>query len=129
MSWYWKWKPTWRKHLITYNSYPWIMFSFNWLVIIWRGGSSHEIVYPRSRAWRNFGRRWARGMGSLENWIIFMDVIYVSSLKGFHPSTIPGKPLLHFYIIKPLLSWNSIILDDKHGPKYAPGKYISRSNS
>ena len=23
--------------IITYNSHPWIMFSFNWLVIIWRG--------------------------------------------------------------------------------------------
>ena len=38
MSWYWKQKPTWRKDLITYNSHPCIMFSFNWLVIIWRGG-------------------------------------------------------------------------------------------
>ena len=35
--WYWKWKPTWRKDVITYNSNPWILFSFNWLVIIWRG--------------------------------------------------------------------------------------------
>ena len=31
-------KPTWRKCLITYNSHLWIMFSFNWLVIIWREG-------------------------------------------------------------------------------------------
>ena len=38
MSWYWKRKSTWRKDLITYNNNPWIMFSFNWLVIIWRGG-------------------------------------------------------------------------------------------
>ena len=30
MSWYWKWKPNW--------NHPWIMFSFNWLVMIWRGG-------------------------------------------------------------------------------------------
>ena len=37
MSWYWKRKVTWRKDLITYKSHPWIMFSFNWLVIIWRG--------------------------------------------------------------------------------------------
>ena len=36
MGWYWKRKPIWRKGLITYNSHPWIMFSFNWLVIIWR---------------------------------------------------------------------------------------------
>ena len=38
MSWYWKRKLTWKKDLITYNSHPWIMFPFNWLVIIWRGG-------------------------------------------------------------------------------------------
>ena len=38
MSWYRKRKPTWRKDLIRYNSHPWIMFYFNWLVIIWRGG-------------------------------------------------------------------------------------------
>ena len=39
ISWYWKQKLTRRKHLITYNSHPWIMFSFNLLVvIIWRGG-------------------------------------------------------------------------------------------
>ena len=37
-SWYWKRKPTWRKDLITYNNHPWVMFSFNWLVIIWRRG-------------------------------------------------------------------------------------------
>ena len=37
MSWYWKRKPTWRKDLTTYNNHPWIMFSFNRLVIIWRG--------------------------------------------------------------------------------------------
>ena len=34
---YWKRKPTWRKDMITHNSHPWSMFSFNWLVIIWRG--------------------------------------------------------------------------------------------
>ena len=42
MSRYWKWKPTWRKDLITYNSHPRIMFPFNWLVIIWRGGGVCE---------------------------------------------------------------------------------------
>ena len=38
MSWYWKRKPTWRKGLITFNSPLWIMFSFNWLVIILEKG-------------------------------------------------------------------------------------------
>ena len=36
MSWNWKQESTWRKDLITYNSHHWIMFYFNWLVIIWR---------------------------------------------------------------------------------------------
>ena len=37
-SWYWKREPSWRKDLITYNNHSWIMFSFNWLFIIWKGG-------------------------------------------------------------------------------------------
>ena len=81
MSLYWKQKPTWRKDLITYNSYPWIMFSFKWLFIIWRGGSSFEIGRIRSRGWKNFERWWKRGVGDLENWTIFIDVIWVSSLS------------------------------------------------
>ena len=36
ISLYWKWKSTWRKDLVTDNSHLWIMFSFNWLFIIWR---------------------------------------------------------------------------------------------
>ena len=36
MSWYWKTDLK-DKDLITYNSHPWIIFPFNWLVIIWRG--------------------------------------------------------------------------------------------
>ena len=64
MSWYWKWKPTWRKDLITYNSHPRIMFPFNWLVITWRGGSSFEIGRPGSSSWKNFGRSWTKGWGS-----------------------------------------------------------------
>ena len=62
MRWYWKRKSTWRKDLITYNSHPWIVLSFNWLVIIWKGGEG------------------TRGVGGPENCKIFMDVIYVSSL-------------------------------------------------
>ena len=53
------------KDLITYNSHPWIMFSFNWLVIICRGkgGGSFEIGRPRSTGWKDFGRKWTRGVG------------------------------------------------------------------
>ena len=85
MSWYWKRKPTWRKDLITYNSLPWIMFSFNRLVIIWKGGGgrSIEIGRPRSGGWKNFGCRWTREVGGLENWTMFMDVICVSSLAKY----------------------------------------------
>ena len=43
-------------------------------------GSSFEIGHPRSRGRKNFGRRWTRGVRGLENWTIFMDVIYVLSL-------------------------------------------------
>ena len=66
MSWYWKRKPTWKKDLI-YNSHPWIMLFFNWLVIIWKGREdSLETGRPRSRGWKNFGRRWKRGVGILK---------------------------------------------------------------
>ena len=46
------------------------------------GGSSIEIGRPRSMGWKNFGRRWARGVRAFENWAIFMDVICVSSLMS-----------------------------------------------
>ena len=45
-----------------------------------RESGSLEIGRSRSRAWKNFGLRWTRGVGGLENWTIFVDVIYVSSL-------------------------------------------------
>ena len=83
MGWYWKRKPTWRKDLITYNSHPWIVVSFNWLVIIWTkwwGGGLSKIGCPRSKGWKNFGRRWTRWVGGLENWTSFIDAIWVSSL-------------------------------------------------
>ena len=47
----------------------------------WGRGGSFEIGHPRSRGWNDFGRSWTRGVGGLENWIIFMHVICVSSLK------------------------------------------------
>ena len=39
-----------------------------------------EMGRPRSRGWKNIGRRWTKGMVGLENWTILMDVIFVSSL-------------------------------------------------
>ena len=37
---------------------------------------SFETGRPRSRRWKNFGCRWARGAGGLENCTIFMEVIF-----------------------------------------------------
>ena len=47
------------------------------------GGVTFEIGRPRSGGWKNFGRRWTRGVGGPQNWRIFMDVIRVSSYIGF----------------------------------------------
>ena len=70
-----------REDRITYNSHPWIMFSLKLLVFICREGGSFEIGRPRSKEWKHFGRRSTIGVGDLENWTIFMDVICVSSLE------------------------------------------------
>ena len=43
------------------------MFSLKWLVIIWKGGGSFETGHPRSRQWKNFGRRWTWGSWKLDN--------------------------------------------------------------
>ena len=43
-------------------------------------GGLLEIGRPRSRESKNLGPRWTRGVGGLENWAIFMDVICLSSL-------------------------------------------------
>ena len=45
------------------------------------GRGSFETGCPRSRGWNNFRCRMTRRVSGLENWKIFMDVIYVSSLK------------------------------------------------
>ena len=73
MSYCWKRKPSCRKDLITYNSHPWIMFSLIYRLSFGEGtgwGVSFKIGHPRSREWKNFGRRWTRGVGgswNLEN--------------------------------------------------------------
>ena len=79
MSWDWKRKPIWRNDLTTNNSHPWIMFSFNWLVIIWRGGR-RGVRLKLDVQGKEGGRRWA---GGLENWTIFTDLLCVSCLKAF----------------------------------------------
>ena len=57
-------------NLITYKSHSWIMFSFHWLFITWRGEGwedSFEIGHPKTRGWKKFGRTWTRGLGT---WIL-----------------------------------------------------------
>ena len=48
-----------------------------------REEGSFEIGRATSRGWKKFGRRWTRGVGGLENWTIFIDVICLSSLTSF----------------------------------------------
>ena len=50
----------------------------DWLSFRERGGS-FEIGRPRSRGWKNIGRRWTKGVGGPGNLTIFIDVICVSS--------------------------------------------------
>ena len=68
MSWCWKRKPSWRKDLLTYNSYPWIIYFFliDWLSFGDRGRNSFELGRPRTRTWKNFGGRWTRSSGVLK---------------------------------------------------------------
>ena len=97
ISWCWKRKPTWRKDPITYNSHPWIMFSFNWLAMIWRkaggvkGGrevGSFETRRPRLRGWRILGVDGQRGWGSWK----------VDNFHGRHTCVIlKGVCVIYYY--------------------------------
>ena len=70
----------WEKDLITYNSHLWIMFSFNFLDMIWRREDLFDNGDLRSRGWKNFGCKWTSGRESGSwVWTIFMDVICVLS--------------------------------------------------
>ena len=55
------------------------MFSLFLIGYHFKKGGSFEIGCSRS-GWRNFGRRWTRGVGGLENWTIFTNAIRGSSL-------------------------------------------------
>ena len=81
MSWYWKRKPTWRKDLITYNSHPWKLFSFNGLTIIWREGARLKLDVQGQGGGGILDVDGQRGWGGIENWTIFMDIIFVSSFN------------------------------------------------
>ena len=54
---------------------------------------SFEIGRPRSRKWENFGCRWTRGLGGLENSTIFMGVICISFLTSNVKAVIEKKLL------------------------------------
>ena len=82
MSWYWKWKPTWRKSLIAYNSHPRIMFPFNWLVIVWREGGFAWNWTSKVNGVEELGG--GEGVRCLQNWPIFMDfIVYRPSCHFF----------------------------------------------
>ena len=69
------------KDLITFDSHLGL-FHFKLLVPIWREeGDSFEIGLLRSSGWKNFGRSWTTGVGSLENWTTFLDGTCASSLN------------------------------------------------
>ena len=88
MSWFWKGKSTWRKELITYNSHSWIMFSFNWLVINWRGWVRLKLDVQDQGGGRIIGVVGQRGRGSGK-----LDNFY-----GRHMCIIPKKNQAYIYL-------------------------------
>ena len=65
--------------LITHNSLPWIMISFNAFVIIWR----REVLLKLNVHGQGSGRISdidKQGVEGLETWTIFMDIVWLSSL-------------------------------------------------
>ena len=58
--------------------------------------ASFENGRPRSRGWKNFGRRWTRGVEGFGTWAIFMDVICASFFNMNNPLEL--KPLIRFRI-------------------------------
>lgn len=65
--------------LITHDSLPWIMISFNAFVIIWR----REVLLKLNVQGQGGGRISdidKQGDEGLETWTIFMDIVWLSSL-------------------------------------------------
>ena len=52
-------------------------------------GDAFEIGRPRSRGWKNFGRRWTGG-GCLENWKIFKNVMCIIPIKVVNKNVLVG---------------------------------------
>ena len=59
-------KTKWNKDLITCYSHPWIMFPFNWLVIIWREGVPLTLDAQGQEDWR-ISDVDGQGLGALGN--------------------------------------------------------------
>ena len=55
------------------------MFSYNWLIIVWKGRVRLKLDV-QCQADRRISNVDGQGMGGLENWTVFMDVVCVSSL-------------------------------------------------
>ena len=65
--------------LITHDSLPWIMISFNAFVIIWR----REVLLKLNVQGQGGGRISdidKQGDEGLETWTIFMNIVWLSSL-------------------------------------------------
>ena len=97
IDWYWKLKLTCRKVMIIYNSHPWIMLSFNWLVIIWRerrggGGGGGRVVRCRKLD--------LQGQGVEEFWTQINKQGWgswkMNNFHGLHMCIIPYADLTHF---------------------------------
>ena len=96
-SWYWKRKPTWRKDLIKYNSHPWIMLSFNWLVIIWREGVRLKLDVQGQGGGRILDLDGQRG------WV----VLKIGHFHGRHMCIIPKVFPYHILSYVSSLNWNA----------------------
>ena len=71
--------------VITYNSHPWIMFSFNWLIIIWKREVRLKLGVQSQGGARimDVDGQWGLGRG-LENRTIFLNVVCLSFLNVFY---------------------------------------------
>ena len=92
MSWYWKQKLTWRKELITYNRHQWIMASFNWLVIFWRGRGWWQWRFDWNRTYKvnGVGKFWTY-LDKEDGWFSKLDHFH-----GRHMCIVPNAFHYHF---------------------------------
>ena len=71
------------------NSHPWIIYFFNWLVIIWRRGVMWNWM-SKIKGVKSFERKWTRGVGGVMkigqfSWMSYLYhplAVYEGSIKG-----------------------------------------------